>query len=394
MPSLSIIFGYRNRDRDRVERCLSSLSKQSYNDFDVIFVDYGSNKNFAEEVKQVVETFPFAKYYYSNTNGYPWNRSHALNTGVRFSNSEYILFADIDLIYSPNSISALMENASKDHAVFSSMFFLNKSFKRWDKIFEQPLVSLNNSGNEPIGAIFLINKSLFESIGGFDEFYCFWGVEDRDLYDRLNQMNIKSIPIDNYKYPIFHQWHPKVTDRKRDFFPEKWWDEVNIYYSIEKNNIIRNHGNWGKLIKDKDRPVFDAQKANSIIISKYGKSYDKAQIIDSIVGAVKSLPHNQYLEIILQKRESYSFLNHVIKLSNLLSRKISFPLGLDYIENVEREKYYNPLNDFFYVIWYLIKRIELIKDYVFFDDDNIKVIRLMKNDEDSFADNISKLKIF
>lgn len=71
---IQIIIGYRDRDIERVERCLKSLEQQS-----------NSNFNLA-----VAQKFSFSSYKYSQTKGWFWIRSHALNTGVKLSGtSEY-----------------------------------------------------------------------------------------------------------------------------------------------------------------------------------------------------------------------------------------------------------------------------------------------------------------
>ena len=52
------------------------------------------------QIRSLVEQYAFVRYYYLYTVGHPWNRSHALNTGIRVSDASYILMGDVDLIYS------------------------------------------------------------------------------------------------------------------------------------------------------------------------------------------------------------------------------------------------------------------------------------------------------
>ena len=81
MAEISIVFGYRNRDIARVKRCMDSLKNQTFSDFEVIFIDYGSDESFVRQVRPLIGRYAFAHYYYLYTAGYPWNRSHALNVG-------------------------------------------------------------------------------------------------------------------------------------------------------------------------------------------------------------------------------------------------------------------------------------------------------------------------
>jgi glycosyltransferase involved in cell wall biosynthesis len=241
---VSVVFSYRNREYMRVKRCLDSLANQSFSDFEAVFVDYGSSASFRNEVRPLVESYPFARYHYAWTEDYAWNRSHALNIGIRLSDSEYILLADIDLIYSPDALRGLVAEAGKDTAVYSSMFYLERSFAGWEDLPRPEASVLRDSGDDPIGAVYLVHKDILEHIRGFDEYYAFWGVEDRDLHHRIQMLGISSTRIDKTRYPIYHQWHPIVSDRTRDFFPEKWWDDMNIHYALNENVIRRNGAGW------------------------------------------------------------------------------------------------------------------------------------------------------
>lgn len=377
MAKLSIVFGYRNREVLRVKRCLDSLKNQTFIDFDVIFIDYGSNDSYATQIRSLVEQYAFVRYYYLYTVGHPWNRSHALNTGIRVSDASYILMGDVDLIYSPNAIFGLMEKAAPKRIVFGSMFYLGKTFAAWDRLFAVPLSKFKDSGDGPIGAIYLAYRPDLESIHGFDEYYCFWGVEDRDLDRRMRLIGAVSIQLDKYRYPIFHQWHPIVSNRKRGFFPEKWWDTVNIYFSLNRGRSIRNENGWGNYIRPEDRPIFTAKVAETLIYSSYGRSYQKAQEIDRVVEKLNALNENECLQIILRKRTMGVLSFSLVRYVNLLIRICRLRLGIDYIENTEKEKYFYPA-DIFYVVWQLIRTQGVIRDYSMIEENGGITIRLMR----------------
>lgn len=377
MKQLTIIISYRNRDIRRVKRCLDSLSSQTFKDFDVFFVDYGSDISYTEQLKPILESYCFVNYCRLATDGYPWNKSHALNFGIRLSSSNYILIGDIDLIYSPDAIFGLMEKAAPKRIVFGSMFYLGRSFSAWDRLYSFPLSKFKDSGDEPIGAIYLVHRPDLESINGFDEYYCFWGVEDRDVDRRMRLIGAIPIQLDKYRYPIFHQWHPFVSDRKRGFFPEKWWDTINIYFSLNRDRPIRNENGWGKYIRPEDRPIFTAEVAETLIYSSYGRSYQKAQEIDRIVKKLNALNGNECLQILLRKRSMGVLSFSLVRYVNLLIRICRLRLGIDYIENVEKEKYFYSA-DIFYVVWQLIRTQGVIRDYSMVEENDSITIRLMR----------------
>jgi glycosyltransferase involved in cell wall biosynthesis len=384
---VSVIFAYRNRELMRVKRCLDSLLNQTFKDFEVIFIDYGSSDSYAKEIMPLVKSYSFAKYYYSHTVGYPWNRSNALNTGIRLSDSEYILFGDIDLIYSPNVVRELVQKARKDSVVFTSIYYLSKSFNKWDCLLHINTSLFNDSGDEPIGAVYFIHKEILYDIQGFDEYYALWGVEDRDLHHRVKSLGISSIRVDARKCPIYHQWHPIVSDRKKNFFPEKWWDDMNIHYAINEHIVKRNQGDWGKLIEKSDRPVLQAKEVVFDILFDYAKSYQKPELYSRILESLSQLNPNECLKIEIRQNNTPNIFLHFIHYLNMFFRIIRFPLGIDYIMNVEREKFFYPQLDIIYTIWQLIKKYRIIKDYYIQNEANKISIKLMIKEEYTLNEN-------
>jgi hypothetical protein len=349
--------------------------------FEVIFIDYGSSEGFSSEIKPLVESYSFAKYYYSYTVGYPWNRSHALNTGIRLANSEYILMGDIDLIYSSNTIEGVFKEMEKECTLYAPIYFLNKSFNKWGNLSSQYISKLKDSGDYPIGAVYLVHKEILENIQGFDEYYSFWGVEDRDIHHRIKSLGISSICLDKKKYPIYHQWHPIVSDRKKGFFPEKWWDDMNIHYVLNEDIIIRNQGDWGKLTDKSDRPILCAKEVVFDMPFDYAKSYQKPELYIQILKSLSQLNVNECLKIEIKQNNYHPIFQNIIRYTNILSRIIRFPLGVDYIMNVEREKFFYPQLDLVYIIWQLIKKEDVIRDYYIQNETNKIIIKLMMKEE-------------
>lgn len=73
-----------------IKRCLNSLLKQTYRNYELIVVDDGSTDNTAKVVNNFLN--PKIKYYYQ-TNGGP---SKARNFGVEQAHGDYIVYVDSD----------------------------------------------------------------------------------------------------------------------------------------------------------------------------------------------------------------------------------------------------------------------------------------------------------
>lgn len=228
-PEFSIIYCYRNRDLDRVKRSLESLALQKLHNFETIFVDYGSDKNYSEAVKKLIKNYDFVKYVYNETRGLPWNRAHALNSGIRLATSDFIFTADIDLIFSKNFTEILHNTISEETAYFFSVYLINKNFDDWDNVHNY--TNFVKTKNQGLG-ISLIPKSFLVKSGGYDEYFCFWGYEDNELYARLTRLNLKSHYYSD-KTLAFHQWHPNYYDDEK-LFPRGWRNFMKDYFESKK----------------------------------------------------------------------------------------------------------------------------------------------------------------
>ena len=104
---MTIIFPYRNRELDRIKKCFDSLAIQTNKNFDIIFVDYGSEQSIASEVKSYVSQFPNLEYIYSYCQYQPWSRAKAINIGIKTAKTDYVFIADIDMIFREDFVEIL-----------------------------------------------------------------------------------------------------------------------------------------------------------------------------------------------------------------------------------------------------------------------------------------------
>ncbi len=209
----SILFAYRDRDQLRIRNCLESLEIQSQKDFEVVFVDYGSTTENSKKLKEVLSDFSFVRYYYVAHPGLLWNKSKAFNYGIKKSNSDYIVTADIDLIFHPEFIENIDSLAFRDSFTIFSYAYLPESLNV-QKISGKEFADLKATHTGHITGSGLYPKKALEEIHGFDEFYHFYGSEDEDLFTRLENYGLKKIqePFNM----LAHQWHPRYPFEERN----------------------------------------------------------------------------------------------------------------------------------------------------------------------------------
>jgi len=233
----SIIVPYRNKEILSVRRCIDSLAKQSNKDFEFCFVDFGSDAHFAKEIKSLCQEYDFAKYIHSQTQGWFWNRSYALNTGIRHAQGDYIITIDIDMIYNPNFIEIISQQVAKNKLIHYHCYYLPEDFKNYDKLENLNLENLELSDSGSAKGLFVLEKSILQTIQGFDQFYKIWGIEDMDMSARLDFFGVKTTWLAPKLSPVFHQWHPLAHGDKRT--PRDWQQVcIDRYHAKTKEDII------------------------------------------------------------------------------------------------------------------------------------------------------------
>lgn len=361
MPFLSFIVGFRNREYERVKLFLESLSFQSDKDFEVIFVDYGSDSDLSSRIEPLITKYDFAKYFFYNSRGQNWNRAKCLNYAFKKSKAEYIFTTDIDFIFNKNFVSLLKKNSSQDMARYYSFGYLSKKYSK-DIDFNKPFHPTNEySSIDTIGAL-LISKKMFIGINGFDEFYEIWGLEDNDILKRI-QISNYSIEFCADRNLIWHIWH--LPAKKTDILPEGWLQFLGDYFKDKFNNIHTQNKNHICVI-DESRPIISkfnkATCINNISYNtNYLQEYLKSKIIEAKSDEVICFKFNDH-----EYQKYYnSSLNKLIRHINKTFNRFNLPLIIsnkNMIQFISQKQIRDTLQ---YFIKYNQK---LIKDYYLCQD--------------------------
>ncbi len=251
--SISIIFANRNRDIRRIRLAMESLKNQECKSFEVIFIDYGSDLDLSLELQSVLKSYDFIQYYYLEVSHQLWNKSRALNYGIKRANKEFIFIADVDLIFHPSTVQELSVNSSREnYQLFRLGYLSEKESLKLDSnfIFEDLLPTHYGDVNGMI----LTSKESLERIHGFDEFFHFYGSEDVDLYSRLDNLGYQC--NSNSKTYFLHNWHPTFSGSEKNLFTDH--PRVKNIMRINQRHFLRNKNNnivkpnnqekWGEII--------------------------------------------------------------------------------------------------------------------------------------------------
>ena len=248
---MTIIFPYRNRELDRIEKCFDSLSAQTNKNFNIIFVDYGSAESIANQVKTYVSEFSNLEYIYSYCQHQPWSRAKAINIGIKAAKTDYVFIADIDMIFREDFVEILHKIKNPRQSVYFKVGFLSEAESKKKTHFENYKINFE-SGKGAQGLSLFPTKALID-ICGFDEFLHFWGAEDEDIHNRLMNIGLEEI-FYNSEILMLHQWHKSYRkSESRDLSVDLKINNITRInderLKYNKNNGLKIvNSNWGRLI--------------------------------------------------------------------------------------------------------------------------------------------------
>ena len=185
MPSVSVIIPTHNR-RDYVREAIASVVAQTYQDFELIVVDDGSDDDTGTLVAEFSPVCPSLRYVCQANRGV----SVARNTGVALSSGHYLAFLDSDDVWQPSKLERQL-------AFFGA--HPRASICQTEEIWLRRGVRVNPHAKhrKTGGDIFarslerclvspsavMLRRSLFDRVGGFDP--CLPACEDYDLWLRI-----------------------------------------------------------------------------------------------------------------------------------------------------------------------------------------------------------------
>ena len=206
-PLISIIIPARN-EKLNILRCLESIQKQTYSNFEVIVVDDNSTDdtyNIANQFCKNDDRFSLLKL---NNDDKTWvGKNRACHEGSKTSNGSLLLFIDADTEHQTHSIKSSLSYMQNSNLDVFTMFPQLTCSDFWGKLILPILISMINILYSPlllnskstsiaylVGGFILIKKQIYDDIGGHESIKSSF-VEDKSLGERLKKSgyNLKLI---------------------------------------------------------------------------------------------------------------------------------------------------------------------------------------------------------
>lgn len=244
-----------------LKNTLESLNYQNgkRHDYEVIVVDDGSTDGTYEYIQGINREYDL-KYFFLERCADSC-RARTRNYGWRNARGEIIVFIDSDIIINRDYLTELDRcfSLSRDIMVIGNRLMLNEAVSLSDissgEIFNKyrfdstnydllefrhflyETTSYNSNAiicpwTQVYSCNLAIPKQWLEIVGGFDENFKFWGLEDLELGYRLYERKLQLV-ID-YRLEVLHQYHGPRMDLVIQ--PDKIAGyEINIDYFLNKH---------------------------------------------------------------------------------------------------------------------------------------------------------------
>ena len=168
--SVSIIISVYNRKRTFF-RALDSIFNQSFQDYEILVIDDGSNDNFHTRLFKLMN-IDYRIKFIKHSNRKP---ALSLNTGIMVSSGKYITFLDSDDEYEKEHLShrvKFMDSNKKTDLIYSPALLIGKEENMLvpDANNKNKLIHLNDC---IIGATLFGKRNVFVSLEGFRNVYSY-----------------------------------------------------------------------------------------------------------------------------------------------------------------------------------------------------------------------------
>lgn len=340
-----VIPTYNNREllRNTLES-LNHVEKPAHAEFEVIVSDDGSDDNSEEFIWGVNRNYPI-EYVYTPRDGKS-SRARTRNRGIDRAKGEICVFIDSDIIVPADHLGQIERCFSygNDMYVYGNRLMMVEPFPM-EKIGKEPVragdyyssddpdvleyrhLTMDKLSYNPncdtyswmqvYGCNLAVRRDRLRTIGGFDENFVMWGMEDQELGYRMRESGLQ--PVINSRMEVIHQYHGErndlfIEDAKIEGFKQ------NIDYFVMKHpNAIQINRKFAYRFMTGQLPVMNTSTVKKTVEFTIGNETD-----DEVMKGVRELSYDAETEIIVHDPVEKSDIDILIQRMGRTSAMIRF----------------------------------------------------------------------
>lgn len=292
MKTVSVIIPTYNRSNYITHAIRSVLNQELPKGWslEVVVVDDESTDNTVEVLKQFKSRIKYFKIPHSGMPAAP------RNVGLKKASGELIAFQDSDDLWAPNKLMTQIKLFDDKNVVFS---FANAEIMSTDgkKIGKQVVTKLQLSAGEKFHGLLqenvvstltvMVRKSVFDTVGSFNESPRLRAVEDYELWLRILAKYPKGAKSIDKPLAIYRQHENNisttdaVTAVKRliQVYGALWEASLTQKQRLETEKVLATmHENWSRLMNENGKSV-----PISVVMSVYNSEKFLKPAIESIL---------------------------------------------------------------------------------------------------------------
>ncbi|WP_344194722.1 glycosyltransferase family 2 protein, partial [Pedococcus aerophilus] len=244
MIDLTVIIPIRNRDARRVELAASTLAAACGDlTFEIIVSDGGSS-----DLDEVAAASHRIGSILVSTPSNHWNKPVVMNRALSVARGEWILCADVDMVWAPGSIASAvsrLRGSSSDSVLAFQTRDLppgpsNALLDDFGQIPWGELQQVSQMHSRWGNGVLLFPRALAAKVGGYDQRLSVYGVEDLDFCLRLQSVGAIFMWSAPRHERVYHVWHPTLQNRDKRLGWAKRALERNRSILRTDHSVVRN----------------------------------------------------------------------------------------------------------------------------------------------------------
>lgn len=278
-PTLAFVLPARNYPAETMRRCIDSIRSQADADVaDIVVADFGSSPEHAAAARAVAREGN-ARHVWFDEQG-PWNRSRAINRGVRATTAPVIITADADLVFATNFTRVILDVAREAGGAFyahAPMMDLPPNITIECDDYAADYECLLTVAEERVwgkGNV-VFSRGLFDEMRGWEEAYTIWGCEDNDFFDRATRSGARVFDLKG-STSCLHHWHPS-NKRGRQANAQVARNQL-MFWPLEREIPVRRTGTFADDPALPDHLPFQTPTVSIVITDAADKARTEATL--------------------------------------------------------------------------------------------------------------------